>query len=109
MKKEATPKNANGLIQKTSDRQNFSTTSKVIKPEQQLKRSIITIPLNLSANVQYSQRRRHHAWRCGTLALIFFVQKKQRTTESLKGGAQAPREAAFGNQTIEYDGHTFPV
>jgi hypothetical protein len=97
MKKEATPKNAKRLTQKTSDEkrgnpkkrkgphskdlqrnkrqssQKFSTTSKVGRPAQQLKMSIMTIPSNLCANVQCGQQRRYRAQPRGTLAHKFFL------------------------------------
>jgi hypothetical protein len=34
---------------------------------------------------------------------------KKQSTVPLKGGARAPREAGFGNQMIEDDGHAFSV
>jgi hypothetical protein len=52
--------------------QKFSTTSKICRPTQQLKRSIVTVPLNLCANIQCGWWRYYRAQPCGTLVHNFF-------------------------------------
>jgi hypothetical protein len=52
--------------------QKFTTTSKICRPTQQLKRSIDTFPSNLCANVQCGRRMYYSAQPCGTLVHKFF-------------------------------------